>query len=114
MKEKEIIHRLRGQLKNCINHLENANRHGYWNKFENCIESANRALYETSLVTNIEEKKSFSYQEILDSWLSRIKESYNSESRYARGLSIGMKICYDELQAHIKEDQEENEYIRNM
>ncbi|MCK5020021.1 MAG: hypothetical protein KAS32_23410 [Candidatus Peribacteraceae bacterium] len=46
------IDRLRGQLQNCINHLELLKRHGYANdvrKIDLCVDSANKALYETHL-----------------------------------------------------------------
>lgn len=46
----DTIDRLRGQLQNCVNHLELLKRHGYAsdvNKIDACIDSANRALYET-------------------------------------------------------------------
>jgi aspartate ammonia-lyase len=42
--------RLRGQLQNCVNHLELAKRkcgHRTEEKIAECIESANKALYET-------------------------------------------------------------------
>lgn len=48
-REKElekVIDRLRGQLQNCVNHLDRANRRDH-GKYSECIESANRALYET-------------------------------------------------------------------
>jgi hypothetical protein len=41
-----ITNRLKGQLINCINHLDNANRHGYRRQYDKCIEDANKALYE--------------------------------------------------------------------
>ena len=42
--------RLRGQLQNCVNHLEHAKRNGYpKGKYDACIESANCALYESLL-----------------------------------------------------------------
>lgn len=44
----DTIDRLRGQLQNCVNHLERAKRQ--WartNEYDQCIESANKALYET-------------------------------------------------------------------
>ena len=44
------INRLRGQLQNCVNHLEYAKRrsHGQTlDKYEKAIESANKILYET-------------------------------------------------------------------
>lgn len=46
----EVIQRLRGQLQNCVNHLELCKRqtHGKSKKsVDDCIESANKALYET-------------------------------------------------------------------
>lgn len=43
----DVIQRLRGQLQNCVNHLERAKRKGYGGNFDEAIESANRALYET-------------------------------------------------------------------
>ena len=46
----EVIERLRGQLQNCVNHLENAKRRSYGTEkaaYEKAIESANKALYET-------------------------------------------------------------------
>jgi len=44
----EIVDRLRGQLQNCICHLEGARRKSYGRtNYDDCIESANRALYET-------------------------------------------------------------------
>ena len=43
----QIIDRLRGQLQNCVNHLEHAKRQSYAVKADACIESANKALYET-------------------------------------------------------------------
>ena len=42
--------RLRGQLQNCVNHLDLAKRrcgHATSEKLDACIESANKALYET-------------------------------------------------------------------
>ena len=41
------INRLRGQLQNCVNHLDIVNRRGYSVDLTECIESANKALYET-------------------------------------------------------------------
>ena len=38
--------RLRGQLQNCVNHLSRYQRRGY-REAQDCIESANKALYET-------------------------------------------------------------------
>jgi len=43
----EVVQRLRGQLQNCVNHLERAKRHWPRGDYNDCIESANRALYET-------------------------------------------------------------------
>ena len=46
----ETIERLRGQLQNCVNHIERLKRHAYRSdeaKLNACIESANKALYET-------------------------------------------------------------------
>ena len=46
----EVIQRLRGQLQNCVNHLELTKRQSYGSgraSVDSCIESANRALYET-------------------------------------------------------------------
>ena len=46
--QQEIIDRLRGQLQNCVNHLEKAKRGcAKRNAFDGAIDSANRALYET-------------------------------------------------------------------
>jgi len=45
--QEEIIERLRGQLQNCVNHLDRAKRRTYGMNLDECIESANRALYET-------------------------------------------------------------------
>lgn len=43
-----VIDRLRGQLQNCVNHLDRAKRITYGeDKFSKCIESANQCLYET-------------------------------------------------------------------
>lgn len=44
---KKVIDRLRGQLQNCVAHLERANRYIHNGGYDQCIESANRALYET-------------------------------------------------------------------
>jgi len=44
--EKQVT-RLRGQLQNCVNHLDRANRRYPGDTYSKCIESANRALYET-------------------------------------------------------------------
>jgi len=43
----ETIQRLRGQLQNCVNHLDRAKRRYNSNTYNECIESANKALYET-------------------------------------------------------------------
>ena len=46
----EHLNRLRGQLQNCVNHLEGAKRHSCGKrqeKYAQAIESANKALYET-------------------------------------------------------------------
>jgi len=43
----DVIQRLRGQLQNCVNHLERAKRHWPRGGYDECIESANRCLYET-------------------------------------------------------------------
>lgn len=44
----EVVQRLRGQLQNCVNYLDKANRgSGRCGSFSPAIESANRALYET-------------------------------------------------------------------
>lgn len=40
----EAIQRLRGQLQNCVNHLDRANRR---DEYDEVIASANKALYET-------------------------------------------------------------------
>lgn len=45
-----IVERLRGQLQNCVNHLERAKNRApgeYGEKYRQCIEGANAALYET-------------------------------------------------------------------
>lgn len=45
-----LVMRLRGQLQNCVNHLEQAKRNSYGKNrqsYEAAIESANKALYET-------------------------------------------------------------------
>ena len=47
-KKDATIERLRGQLQNCVNHLDRAKRKTYGLNLDECIESANRALYETS------------------------------------------------------------------
>lgn len=42
--------KLRGHLQNCVNHLEKAKRGSYGKEqkvYEDCIEQANKALYET-------------------------------------------------------------------
>lgn len=46
----ETIQRLRGQLQNCVNHLERCKRKIPSNekKLNDCIEVANKTLYETS------------------------------------------------------------------
>lgn len=41
------IGRLRGQLQNCVNHLERAKRKANNSSYDEVIESANTALYET-------------------------------------------------------------------
>lgn len=43
----EIIQRLRGQLQNCVNHLDRAKRRGGRDSYDAAIESANKTLYET-------------------------------------------------------------------
>ena len=43
----ETIERLRGQLQNCVTHLERAKRRNGGSDHDAAIESANRALYET-------------------------------------------------------------------
>lgn len=43
----KTIDRLRGQLQNCINHLDRAKRKYPTTDYDSCIESANRTLYET-------------------------------------------------------------------
>lgn len=45
--QEEIIDRLRGQLQNCVNHLERARRHYPSGGYDAAIDSANKALYET-------------------------------------------------------------------
>jgi hypothetical protein len=45
MEEKE--QRLRGQLQNCVNHLERAKRKWPRGDYDAAIDSANKALYET-------------------------------------------------------------------
>ena len=48
MRKDEVIQRLRGQLQNCVNHLERSKRKTYApHDYDDCIESANKALYET-------------------------------------------------------------------
>lgn len=52
--DKITIAHLRGQLENCVNHLELLKRHAYTQDQEalgKCIESANQALYRTKLST---------------------------------------------------------------
>ena len=44
-----VIQRLRGQLQNCVNHLDRAKRKYPTRSYDNCIESANKALYETPI-----------------------------------------------------------------
>ncbi len=49
-KHERLVMRLRGQLQNCVNHLELLKRHGSRadeEKINTCIDSANKALYET-------------------------------------------------------------------
>lgn len=44
------VDRLRGQLQNCVNHLNRAKRSSYGKQaksFDDCMEQANKALYET-------------------------------------------------------------------
>lgn len=45
----ETIQRLRGQLQNCVNHIERLKRHHprETEKLEACVQSANKCLYET-------------------------------------------------------------------
>ena len=46
----ETLQRLRGQLQNCVNHLDNARRRSFGNHDEiiaNAVSSANKCLYET-------------------------------------------------------------------
>ena len=45
----ETIDRLRGQLQNCVNHLDGVKRRypSMLDRLDACIESANKALYET-------------------------------------------------------------------
>ncbi len=45
--------RLKGNLRNCVGHLEHAQRKEYGRKtiYEGVIDSANKAIYETSLET---------------------------------------------------------------
>lgn len=45
----EAIQKLRGQLQNCVNHLEGIKRRfpSMGDRVNPCIESANKALYET-------------------------------------------------------------------
>jgi Tfp pilus assembly protein PilO len=45
----EKIQRLRGQLQNCVNHIERLKRHHprETEKLEACVQSANKCLYET-------------------------------------------------------------------
>jgi len=40
---------LTGQLQNCVNHLDRAKRRGYTGNYDECIESANRALSKAAL-----------------------------------------------------------------
>ena len=50
MEKDAIIERLRGQLQNCVNHLERVKRRmraSDETKINACIEYANRVLYET-------------------------------------------------------------------
>jgi hypothetical protein len=46
-KLQDDIDRLRGQLQNCVNHLDRANRRDSRDGYTAAIESANKALYET-------------------------------------------------------------------
>lgn len=49
-KQEGKIDRLRGQLQNCVNHLNRAKRKSYGKQsksFDDCIDRANKALYET-------------------------------------------------------------------
>ncbi len=43
----EVVARLRGQLQNAVNHLERAKRQSSRTMYDDAIESANKALYET-------------------------------------------------------------------
>ena len=43
----EKVDRLRGQLQNCVNHLERAKRRQPQRGYDEVIEAANKALYET-------------------------------------------------------------------
>lgn len=47
--ERAKTDQLRGQLQNCVNHLSRAKRQQYSGNsdYDDCIESANKALYET-------------------------------------------------------------------
>ena len=50
------VDKLRGQLQNCVNHLERAKRHSYGtqtNSYAQCIESANKTLYETLVMDSL-------------------------------------------------------------
>lgn len=49
----ETVHRFRGQLQNCVNHLDRMKRKNpsYDATLSPCIESANKALYETLIAT---------------------------------------------------------------
>lgn len=49
MSRDKTIDRLRGQLQNCVNHLDGIKRRcpSSTERIQSCIESANKALYET-------------------------------------------------------------------
>jgi len=50
------IDKLRGQLQNCVNHLNRLKRHGHASDVQacdKCIESANKALYESLIREDI-------------------------------------------------------------
>jgi len=51
------------------------------------------------------EEEKISLENLMKSWMIRIKESYDSPSNYVRGLSVGMKICFDELREFLEKEK---------
>lgn len=92
----EIIDRLRGQLQNCVNHLDRMKRKNpsYDKTLNPCIESANKALYET---LHAEAALQPSLPQDLEEWITE----HSTVAHEISGLDMMDAIDADDLRAFL-------------